>query len=199
MSVLDVAGAAVLGIALGVVTGMPIGVVNVAIVEAATRGERRYAIHVGIGGALADAAHAAIAVVGGGRLVTEKPEHARTLAVVASLVVFGYALLALRRRTLVSPRPRRYGIATGILLTLPNPAALGAWIAVAAALWPRIALAPALALAAGVGAGSAAWFAVLARFIASLPAHHRVVRWLPRIALALLVALALAGLVRAFV
>ena len=46
---------------LGVVTGMPLGVVNVAIVDAATQGRTRFAIGIGIGGGLADTVHAAIA------------------------------------------------------------------------------------------------------------------------------------------
>jgi threonine/homoserine/homoserine lactone efflux protein len=196
VSIADVAGAAALGIALGVVTGMPIGVVNVAIVEAATRGERRFAIHIGLGGALADAAHAAIAFAGIGRIVGDSSRKA--MALVAAGVVLAYAVLALRRQRIESPPPRRYGFVTGLLLTLPNPAALGAWIAVAAVSWPTIALVPALVLAAGVGAGSALWFALLARVIAALPAEHAVVRWLPRIAMLLLLALAGIGLARAF-
>lgn len=197
MSVLDVVGAALVGLALGVVTGIPIGVVNVAIVEAATRGERRYASHVGIGGALADTVHAAVAFVGVGRVVTEYPQRAQVLAIVATCVVLGYAALAMRRQRVASPERRRYGVLTGLVLTLPNPAALGAWIAVAAALWPTITTVPALVLAVGVGVGSALWFMLLARVVATLPPEHRVVRWLPRIAIALLVAIAIVGLVRA--
>lgn len=196
MSLPDVAGAAVLGVVLGVVTGLPIGVVNVAIVEAAARGERRFAIQVGLGGALADAVHAAIAFLGIGRVADHVPQ--RTLAVVAGCIVVAYALLALRRHAGAAPRPRRYGVVTGLVLTLPNPAALGAWFAVAAALWPSIDVTPAIALAAGVGIGSALWFTVLARVVAALPAGHRIVRWLPRVAVALLAAIAVAGIVRAF-
>src|SRR5690606_22150843 len=61
--VLDAIAAAALGVGLGAVTGMPIGVVNVAIVDAAVRGERRFATGIGIGGALADAGHAALAFI----------------------------------------------------------------------------------------------------------------------------------------
>jgi arginine exporter protein ArgO len=198
VSALDVASAAGLGIALGVVTGMPIGVVNVAIVEAATRGERRYALGIGIGGAVADAVHAAIAFVGVGRVVAAHPQWSKAMAIAAGVIVAGYALAAARHRHEPSAPPRRFGVATGLLLTLPNPAALGAWVAVAAAVWPTIALVPALVLAAGVGLGSALWFALLARVIASLPAEHHVVRWLPRVAIVLLVAIAVVGIVRAF-
>ena len=193
---IELALAAGIGLALGVVTGMPIGVVNVAIIDAATRGQQRFAIGIGIGGALADTAHAAIAFVGVGRVVTEHPSWSKLLAVVAALVIITYALIVRRPRARTTRST--HGIATGLLLTLPNPAALGAWVAVAAVLWPRIALAPALSLALGVGLGSAAWFVMLARVIAKLPADHRVARALPRIATILLVAIAIIGVTRAF-
>lgn len=198
VSAADVAGAAALGGVLGVVTGMPIGIVNVAIVEAATRGERRFATGIGIGGALADTVHTTIAFVGVGHVVERHPAWLQGMAVVAAVIVIGYALLALRRPRIAEVRRRRRGIVTGLALTLPNPAALGAWIAIAAAVWPSIATVPALVLALGVGLGSAAWFTLLARTIAALPADHRVTRWVPRIALGLLVALAAFGLGRAF-
>lgn len=198
MSVLDVASAAGLGIALGVVTGMPIGVVNVAILDAAVRGERRYAIGIGAGGAIADSIHAAIAFIGIGRLISEHPSWSRVLAIVAAIVIASYALFASRSRPARTARRGRRGVLAGLLLTLPNPAALGAWCAVAAALWPTITLAPAIAIAMGVGVGSVIWFTLLARFISSLPPEHRVVRWLPRLATALLLALAVSGLVRAY-
>jgi threonine/homoserine/homoserine lactone efflux protein len=202
VSALDVVGAAGLGIALGAVTGIPIGVVNVAIVESATRGDRRHAIAIGIGGALADAAHAAVAFVGVGHVVAAHPQWTKGLAIGAAAIVVAYAVTAMRRRSAMregASTPGRFGIATGVLLTLPNPAALGAWIAVAAAIWPGITLVPALTLAAGVGVGSAAWFTVLARFVAGLPADHRVVRALPPIALTLLVVIAGVGIVRVLV
>lgn len=198
MSAVDVASAAGLGIALGVVTGMPIGVVNVAIVDAAVRGERRFATGIGIGGALADTVHAAIAFIGVSRIVTEHPSLSRAMALVAAIVIAGYALFGSRRRPTTPARRGRHGVVTGLALTLPNPAALAAWGAVAAALWPAMDLAPAVAISAGVGAGSVVWFTLLARVISSLPAEHRVVRWAPKVAAGLLVAIAVIGIVRAF-
>lgn len=195
----DVAGAAALGGVLGVVTGIPIGVVNVAIVEAAIRGERRFATGIGLGGALADTVHTSIAFVGVGRVVERHPAWLQAMAVTAATIIVGYGLFALRRPRAATVRRRRLGVVTGLALTLPNPAALAAWIAIAAAVWPSIETVPALVLAAGVGLGSAAWFTLLARVIAALPADHRVVRWAPRIATALLVALAVFGVARVFV
>ncbi len=192
----ELAAAAGLGLLLGIVTGMPIAVVNVAIVDAAVAGKRAFAIGIGVGGAIADTVHSGLAFVGVGRVITARPEWIRIAALVAAAVVVGYAVLSWRGRTRRAPA-RKHGIATGLLLTLPNPAALGAWIAVAALVWPQISTVGGLVVAAGVGLGSAAWFTTLARFVAA----HRdapILRIVPKIAIALLVVLAAAGVARAF-
>jgi arginine exporter protein ArgO len=170
---------------------MPLGIINVAIVQAASSGRGRFATGIGLGGALADTAHAAIAFVGVGRVIAAHPAWTRGLAIAAACIVLGYVALAWRARP-AQPRERGSGIVTGLLLTLPNPAALGAWIAVAGALWPQISTADALVLAAGVGVGSAGWFTLLARWMA-----NRAVGWLPRAALVLIAAIAIAGVIRA--
>jgi threonine/homoserine/homoserine lactone efflux protein len=201
--VADAALAALVGIALGAVTGMPIGVVNVAIVDAATRGQARFARGIGLGGALADAVHAGLAFVGVGQLVAAHPHVVQAMAIVAATLIAGYAVSSYRRPARTStPSRARGGFVTGLVLTLPNPAALIAWIAVAAVLWPTLAVAPtvvpALALAVGVGIGSAAWFVLLAHLVSKLPAGGRIARYLPRVALAILLAIAAIGLWRAF-
>jgi threonine/homoserine/homoserine lactone efflux protein len=89
------------------------------------------------------------------------------------------------------------GLATGVLLTLPNPATLAMWVAVAAALWPHAEPAEAALIGAGVGAGATLWFTMLARRIARLAPDHPVIAWIPRIALVVLIAIAAAGVVRA--
>ena len=165
---IELAVAALAGLALGVVTGMPLGVVNVAVADAAAAGRTRFAIGIGIGGAIADAIHAALAFVGIGRVVTERPAWTHAMAIVAACSICAYVAFALVRRRRPTPDVRRPtpGILLGLALTLPNPGALAAWVAVAAALWPTSSLAGALVLAAGVGVGSALWFAMLARWVA---------------------------------
>lgn len=149
--VTDVATAAALGIGLGIVTGLPIGIVNVAIVDAAVRGERRFAGGIGVGGALADTVHACVAFLGVGHVVTTHPGWSRAIAIVGAAAIVAFVIAsALRRRAVAVPRRAATGIATGLALTLPNPAALAAWIAVAAA-WPAIEPAAAIALGVGVG------------------------------------------------
>ena len=193
-----------LGLLLGVLTGMPLGVVNVAIVDAAIARRRSFALGIGLGGALADAIHAALAFLGIGRVIATHPEYTRLLAALAAAIIVGYAVMAWRRDSAASSRestghdtvPR--GIATGLALTLPNPGALAAWAAVAASVWPAASVAESLVFAVGVGLGSAAWFALLAKLIARVRRDHPALQYVPRIALALFMALALVGVARAF-
>jgi threonine/homoserine/homoserine lactone efflux protein len=163
--------ALLVGLALGVVTGLPVGIVNVAIVEAAQAGRAAFARRIGVGGALADSIHAAVAFVGVGRVVTERPEWKLALALVTGAVFAVYATSVVRRRRrkqeTADASASRRGVLVGFLLTLPNPGALAAWVAVAAVVWPAIPTTSALVLAAGVGVGSALWFTALARWVSS--------------------------------
>jgi threonine/homoserine/homoserine lactone efflux protein len=192
--------AAALGIGLGIVTGMPLGVINVAIVDASIAGQRRFATGIGVGGALADAIHAALAFVGMGQLVTRRPDLVRVLAIAAAVLIVLYAVFAWRRervaKTVDATSPR--AVLTGFLLTLPNPGALSAWVAVAASLWPAATVAEAIVLAVGVGIGSAVWFALLAKLVSRVPRDHRALRIIPRVALVALLAIAVVGVVRVF-
>jgi threonine/homoserine/homoserine lactone efflux protein len=195
--------AALAGVALGIVTGMPLGVINVAIVDAAAGGRVRFAMGVGIGGGLADIVHSGVAFAGVGKLVTTRPDLVRWLAAGAAVLIVAYAIHAWRQRA----RPAiggdasslARGVATGFLLTLPNPAALAAWVAVAAALWPDASAAEACTLGVGVGIGSATWFAVLARWIGRLPPSHKARAIIPKVALIVLVGIAGYGIVRVVV
>lgn len=202
MAALHAAG---LGLGLGVVSGMPLGVINISIVDAATAGRRRFAGGLGLGGAGADTIHALLAFAGIGRVVTADPRLVRGLAIAAAIAIVGYAAAAWRHgRRAVDPRIHPDGVGrmvrgavTGFVLTAPNPAALAAWVAVAAAVWPDARLDEAAVLAGGVGVGSAVWFTVLARWIGRLGRHRRVFDWIPRVALIVLIAIAIAGVVRA--
>jgi threonine/homoserine/homoserine lactone efflux protein len=176
-----------LGLALGIVTGMPLGVVNVAIVDAATQGRARFAVGIGIGGGIADAIHSSIAFAGVGSLAAS---YSKPLAVGAGIVIIAYALIA---RRFTRHAHGKHGVVTGLLFTLPNPAALAAWVAIASATWPTISMADAIVVGAGVGIGSAAWFATLAHF-----ARRWRPTWLPTVAAVLLAGIAGYGIVRAF-
>ena len=53
-----------IGIAAGALTGIPIGPVNVAVIDAAYRHTLRRAIAVGMGGSIADCLYASLGVLG---------------------------------------------------------------------------------------------------------------------------------------
>lgn len=200
MAIASTALAAALGTGLGVMTGIPLGVVNVAVVEAALAGRVRYATGLGVGGALADMTHAGLAFVGVGRLVTLDSAWAHAMAIVAAVIIISYGVIRWRARASAHPEPaasgRGRGVVAGTLLTLPNPASLAAWVAVAAAVWPTIAPGDALALALGVGVGSATWFAFLARWTSRVRPDHPARAYMPKIAVAVLVLSALGGVAR---
>jgi threonine/homoserine/homoserine lactone efflux protein len=208
---LGLVGGAGLGLGLGVVTSMTPAVINVSIVDAAAAGRRRFANGLGLGGAAADAIQAGLAFAGVGGVVLARPELVRSLAVVAALAIVALAVVSWRRR-----RPRAQpagpstadapaaldaglarGAATGFGLTLLNPAVLGAWVAVATSAWPHAAPLEAAVIAGGVGAGSALWFTLLARWVARIRPDHPALAAIPRIALVLLVAIAMVGVWRA--
>ena len=179
-----------LGLGLGVVTGLPLGVVNVAVVVTAVRRGRRAATWVGLGGAVADGIHATLAFSGLAALLATRPQASAALALVAGLILCAAAVMLVRGRTDASAERTdraagRRPFALGLAMTLPNPAALTAWAVwrlgaaahsrpvgwVAAVLWalhPMAAYLPvrdraaAIATAIGVTIGSAGYFAALA-------------------------------------
>lgn len=237
MSGFGVLPAVGLGFGLGAVAGMPLGVINIAIVEAATAGRRRFAEGLGLGGAAADAIQAALAFAGVGRVMTADPALVRGLAIGAAVAIIAYAVMAWRRRqraaaaqigpqtapqigpqtgpqigpqtgpqiapTMGDDVPRMRGVAAGFVLTLPNPGALGAWVAVAAAVWRDATPFEAALIAGGVATGSALWFTTLARWVDRTYRKHpgsrprsRTLELFPRVALVVLIAIALAGIIR---
>ncbi len=182
---------------------MPLGVVNVAIVDASIAGRVRFATGIGVGGAVADTAHAALAFIGVGALITARPELVRWFAIGAAVLILTYVAFAWRTRdrrgdTINDDSSFVRGAITGCALTLPNPGALAAWVAVAAALWPDASVVDACMLALGVGVGSAGWFALLARWVSRVRPDHPAIAIVSRVALVVLVAIAGLGVARAF-
>jgi threonine/homoserine/homoserine lactone efflux protein len=191
---IDWLAAAGLGLLLGVLTGMSVGVISAAVAQAAIANRVRFGIGIGVGGAVADAIHASAAFAGVRHL---DATWTSALSIVAAVVILGFVALAWRtRRMPVAVEDHSSftrGLPAGLLLTLPNPAALGAWITVAALLWRQP---HPIVVGISVGLGSAVWFAIFARFVAKRR-DHRFVRALPKIALAILVAFAVTTAVRA--
>ena len=195
----NLVGAAGLGLGIGAFAGMPLGVINIAIVDAVAAQQRSYALGLGLGGAVADSVQGALAMLGIGRVVLAHPEWIRVLAIAAAVVFLGYAIIAWRRHHVVrevAGGSRGRGIVAGVMLTLPNPAALGAWVAVAALFWPDAVTGEAIAFAIGVLVGSAVWFTVLNWLLAKLRPDHVVLRYVPRLALVAFVVIAIVGVAR---
>jgi len=218
--VIDALAALAAGAALGAATGIPLGVVNLAIVEAAVRAGRRHATGIALGGALADGIHAALAFAGLAPLLTRDPTLRRALLLLSAAIVLAYSAWVLRRRSVYYPSvyytegsvqeransevhgTRRPGFGRGVLigagLTLPNPAALAAWVAVAGVVLPGAGVATAIAGAVGVAVGSGAWFALLARLAVTRALAGRVGRWLPRVVAVLLVGFVALAVARSY-
>ncbi|CAN5864596.1 hypothetical protein BH11MYX2_BH11MYX2_25770 [soil metagenome] len=188
------------GALIGAASGMPLGVVNVAIVDAALAKESRYALGLGIGGALADTVHASLAFLGLARLITARPELERIFAVAAAVVIVVFAITSWRRhrersmRTYARPTIAR-GVTSGLAITLPNPGALAAWVAIAS-LIPAASTTSAIATAVGVGLGSSTWFIFLGKLVARASPDNRALRLIPKIALVVFVGVAAFGVIR---
>lgn len=155
-----------IGLALGVLTSIPIGVANVAVVDAGLRSGRRRALGIAAGAAMADAVHSGVAFTGMGLLLNRHPLVPAILFMVSGALITGYGVHALRTVTRHQPAAvADGGFFLGLALTGLNPAPLLAWVVVAGALALPSALAGVIT-AAGVGAGAFACFAVFAHLAA---------------------------------
>lgn len=167
-----------IGAALGALTGVPIGPLNVAIIDAAYRHHLRRAIAVGLGGAVADTTYASLGILGLGQLLTAHAAVPPILYGVSGIVLIVYGVLTARAQP-VDPgvagqadvEGKSYfwgGFGTGIALILLNPATLITWVVIVGSSMPDDATrGEGLAAAVGIGCGSALWFTVVAHL-----AHH---------------------------
>jgi threonine/homoserine/homoserine lactone efflux protein len=161
-----------IGAALGALTGVPIGPLNVAIIDAAYRHHLRRAIAVGLGGAVADLAYASLGILGLGQLLTAHAAVPPILYSVSGVVLIVYGVLTVRAQP-VDPgvagqddvAGKSYfwgGFGMGIALILLNPATLITWVVIVGSAMADTTRSEGLAAALGIGAGSAFWFIVVA-------------------------------------
>ncbi len=184
-------GCAVLGLAVGASSSVPPGPCNIAVLHAATRDDRRGAVATALGGGTADLAYATLATLGLARVLAAQPAVVAVLRAIGGLSLVGFGLALARPRAVAAARTT--GFAAGLAIVLANPAALITWSLVCGA----IADAPALARWAcviGIGAGSAAWYVVVACAGTRLGAR---VQQVTRLACAVLVASGVAMIARA--
>src|SRR5262245_49232481 len=85
-----------MGIAAGVLTGVPIGPVNVAVIDAAYRLTLRRAFAIGIGGAAADTLYAALGVLGVTPAINNYPSLVMLLYALSGIVLGTYGFVTLR-------------------------------------------------------------------------------------------------------
>jgi threonine/homoserine/homoserine lactone efflux protein len=183
-----------IGFAAGVVTGVPIGPVNVAVIDAAYRHTLRRAIAVGMGGAIADCLYALLGVVGVTPMLKANPSVPPILFCVSGLILVAYGLLTVRSRPVTpatsesprAPKPSKElwsGFTVGVVLILLNPAAMITWVVILGSILPDDASTGAgLSLSAGVLIGSLAWFTTVA--VLTYRGKHLLgdkAVWIPRI------------------
>ena len=165
-----------IGIAAGALTGVPIGPVNVAVIDAAYRHTLRRAIAVGMGGALADGVYACAGLVGIAPILNRYELVKPILFTISGLVLLVYGFFTARSQP-VAPaadgsaskdkmepsRELREGFTVGLLLIILNPAAIVTWVVIMGSIIPEPpSTAHGIACALGVMGGSFAWFALVA-------------------------------------
>ncbi|MBK7538427.1 MAG: LysE family transporter [Myxococcales bacterium] len=162
-----------IGFAAGALTGVPIGPVNVAVIDAAYRYTMRRALAVGLGGAIADALYCALGVAGVTPVLRSNPSIPPVLYAISGVVLLGYGVLTVRTRPMVpvqhesAPTPRASreawsGFKIGITLIILNPAAIVTWVVIVGSFIPDASSVEGLITAAGVFVGSFVWFALVA-------------------------------------
>lgn len=161
-----------IGAALGALTGVPIGPLNVAIIDAAYRHHLRRAIAVALGGAVADLTYASLGILGLGQLLTAHAIVPPILYGVSGVVLIIYGILTVRAQP-VDPGVAGQsdadggsyfwgGFGTGIALILLNPATLITWVVIVGSAMADTTRSEGMAVAFGIGTGSAFWFTVVA-------------------------------------
>ncbi len=170
-----------IGIAAGAATGIPIGPVNVAVIDAAYRHTLRRAIAVGLGGAVADMLYSGLGVLGITPILNTFPSVPPILYAISGLVLLVYGFLTARsqpvqpavvaadldasasHRAIALRRELWQGFSVGGALILLNPAAMVTWVVIIGQLIPTIDNNfQGVACAVGVFIGSFAWFSLVA-------------------------------------
>jgi threonine/homoserine/homoserine lactone efflux protein len=168
-----------IGAAAGALTGVPIGPVNVAVIDAAYRHTMRRAIATGMGGALADGLYSALGVLGVTPVLRTYPSIPPLLYLASGIVLAGYGFLTARSQP-VAPAPpspeeardssaalqRREmwsGFRVGLALIVLNPAAIVTWVVIMGQIIPDPGeIVEGIACSVGVACGSFGWFALVA-------------------------------------
>ena len=170
-----------LGIVFGIVTGIPIGPVNVAVIDAAYRHCVRRAIAVGLGGAVGDFLYVLLGIVIIGPLFNEYPLLPPVLYGISGIVLIVYGLLTARAQPVdrsdvlknahdvSSSQHVLAGFGLGLALIIVNPGAMVTWVLIVGPFFADVSFMGGLMAAAGVAVGSFMWFS----FVAYLADHGK--------------------------
>lgn len=162
-----------IGLVLGVGTGVPMGPVSVAVIGNAYRNLRLRAIVAGIGGATADSIYAALGILGLGPLLSRHPSLPPILYAVSGVFLIAYGIMTVKSRpprAITSDSERKLeqgtsllgGFASGFGLIFMNPATMVTWVVVVGSFATGLTTAEGLSIVVGIGLGSSAWFAMVA-------------------------------------
>ncbi|HTR53541.1 MAG TPA: LysE family transporter [Kofleriaceae bacterium] len=187
----------VIGLLAGALTGVPIGPVNVAVIDASYRHTLRRALAVGFGGACGDFLYSALGILG----VTPFLENNHTvkpiLYGVSGSVLLVYGFLTARSQPVApaahsdaSATPSAtalrkelwQGFTVGLALIVLNPAAIVTWVVLLGPLIPKATHLDGVACAIGVFVGSAGWFSLVA-YLTHKGKHvlGEKAAWIPRV------------------
>jgi threonine/homoserine/homoserine lactone efflux protein len=160
-----------IGATVGVISGVPIGPVNLAVIDAAFRHGLRRALMVGLGGALGDGVYALVGIVAMGPILSRYPVVSPVLYAVSGVGLFLYAIKVLRSqpqaplpkpshlpRSVPVEAPMWSAFLGGLGLVLINPAAIVTWVIIVGLFMHGATPANGVLAALGVVVGSFAWF-----------------------------------------
>jgi threonine/homoserine/homoserine lactone efflux protein len=190
----------VVGVLAGAITGVPIGPVNVAVIDAAYRHTLRRALATGLGGASADCLYSALGVLGVTPVLQTYPSVLTVLYAVSGVVLLVYGFLTARSQPVqpahpsdasivVPPPPNEMwqGFSVGLFLILLNPAAIVTWVVIMGSMISEVTSSPptpveGIICAIGVFAGSFGWFSLVA-YLTQKGKHvlGEKAAWIPRV------------------
>ncbi|ACY18152.1 LysE/ArgO family amino acid transporter [Haliangium ochraceum] len=163
-----------MGIAVGVISGMPIGPVNLAVIDSTFRYNLRRGLAVGAGGALGDGLYALLGILLMGPIFDRYPILTPLLYALSGVLLFLYSVRVIRSAPAVpvgrpehtTSAPRHKSLSTaflvGVALVLMNPAAIVTWVIIVGWFMQDATIGNGAVAALGVCLGSLAWFSSIA-------------------------------------
>jgi arginine exporter protein ArgO len=160
-----------IGALLGAITGIPIGPVNVAVIDASYRHSLRRAVGVALGGAVGDTIFAYLGMVWFGPFINARPLVPPILYILSGIALLVYGFVTVRSQEIEtgSGKPENSdpgkflgGFILGFILIVLNPAALITWVVIVGTYFAEITAGEGTSCAIGVGVGSLMWFNLVA-------------------------------------